>query len=52
MTHREPPWLAARTRAGKAPLERSTEQLRVDEIYEYFDNLTSAAIDDAAQAEA
>ena len=49
MTHREDPWLSARTRAGTAPLERSTERLRDDEIYEYFDSL--AASDDAVATE-
>jgi uncharacterized phage-associated protein len=51
MTHRESPWLNARARAKAGPLERSTERLHDAEIYEYFDNLTSAAADDAAAAE-
>lgn len=46
MTHREPPWLAARARAKAGPMERSTAQLRDAEIYEYFDDLTSAVGDD------
>lgn len=42
MTHREGPWVAARKRAGAAPLERSTEELNDEEIFEFFDALTSA----------
>jgi uncharacterized phage-associated protein len=45
MTHREPPWVDARTRAGAAPLERSNERLDDEEIFEYFDALTSADAD-------
>ena len=41
MTHREPPWVNARARAGAIPLERSTEPLRDDEIFEYFDGLAA-----------
>lgn len=41
MTHRELPWIGARERAGAAPLERSTEPLDVEEIYEFFDALVS-----------
>ena len=48
MTHRESPWLAARARARVGSMERSTEQLRDAEIYEYFDNVTSLASSDAA----
>jgi uncharacterized phage-associated protein len=48
MTHREPPWAHARARAGAVPLERSTEPLRDDEIFEYFDSLASATTDAAA----
>ena len=48
MTHREPPWQAARLRAKAAPMERSTVPLRDAEIYEYFDNLTSAGADEPA----
>jgi uncharacterized phage-associated protein len=40
-THREEPWLAARERAGAAPLERSTEQLLDSEIAEFFEALTA-----------
>ena len=42
MTHREGPWVQARRRAGAAELERSTEELDDDEIFEFFDALTSA----------
>ena len=48
MTHREPPWQAARLRARAGPMERSTVSLRDAEIYEYFDNLTSAGDDEPA----
>ena len=41
MTHRDPPWMNARARAGAIPLERSTEPLRDDEIFEYFDGLAA-----------
>jgi uncharacterized phage-associated protein len=41
-THREEPWLAARERAGAAPLERSTEELLDTEIAEFFEALTAA----------
>jgi hypothetical protein len=41
-THREESWLAARERAGAAPLERSTEELRDSEIAEFFEALTAA----------
>jgi uncharacterized phage-associated protein len=41
MTHREPPWVNARARSGSVPLERSTEPLRDDEIFEYFDSLAA-----------
>jgi uncharacterized phage-associated protein len=46
MTHREEPWVAARSRAKASSMERSTAVLRDTEIYEYFDDLTSAAMDD------
>lgn len=42
MTHRAGPWVTARTRAGVAPLERSNERLDDDEIFEFFDAITSA----------
>jgi len=45
MTHRESPWLNARSRSGAAPLERSSEPLRDDEIYEYFDTLATVTSD-------
>lgn len=50
MTHREAPWVDARARAGAAPLERSSEPLRDDEIEEYFDSLATAT-DDAEAAQ-
>ncbi|WP_444962763.1 Panacea domain-containing protein [Nocardiopsis sp. M1B1] len=46
MTHREPPWLRARQRAGAEGLERSTEPLAENDLHEYFDALTAA---DSAQ---
>ena len=42
MTHRAGPWVAARDRAGAGPLDPSTEPLRDEEIFEFFDALTSA----------
>ena len=42
MTHRAGPWVAARERAGAAPLDRSTEELSDEEIFEYFDVLTAS----------
>lgn len=47
LTHQELPWEAARARANAAPLERSTEPLRDDEILEYFDALTSTSSDES-----
>ena len=49
MTHREPPWLNARVRAEAVPLERSTEPLRDDEIFEYFDSLAADTSDATAE---
>ncbi|HEX6470673.1 MAG TPA: type II toxin-antitoxin system antitoxin SocA domain-containing protein [Streptosporangiaceae bacterium] len=43
MTHAEGPWIKARERADVAPLERSKEPLRDEEIFEFFDALTSTA---------
>ena len=42
LTHKEPPWLNARMRAGVGPLERSTERIRDAEIAEFFDSLAVA----------
>jgi uncharacterized phage-associated protein len=42
MTHSEGPWVEARKRADAAPLERSKEELRDEEIFEFFDALTLA----------
>jgi uncharacterized phage-associated protein len=50
MTHNERPWIAARGRSTAGPLERSTARLRDDDIYEYFDTLTSATQDALEQA--
>ena len=49
MTHRERPWISARRRSKAGPLERSTAQLRDEDIFNYFDALTSATAD-AAEA--
>ena len=49
MTHRDGPWVAARARAGAAPLDRSNEKLDDAEIYEFFDALTSAAAGDGKE---
>jgi uncharacterized phage-associated protein len=46
MTHSNGPWVAARHRAGAAPLDRSNEELSDDEIFEFFDALTSADADE------
>lgn len=46
MSHREAPWLRARERASVGPLERSNEKLRVGEIYEHFDAVTSIDADE------
>ncbi len=46
MTHREPPWVWARKRAGVAELERSAEPLQDEDIFEHFDALTSVSADD------
>ncbi len=48
LTHREEPWLAARRRAGLAPMDRGSEELSDIDIYEHFDALTAAAADGAA----
>jgi len=45
MTHREGPWVSARMRAGVGPMERSDEELRDEEIAEYFDALSAADSD-------
>jgi uncharacterized phage-associated protein len=45
MTHSELPWTRARQRAGAADLERSDEQLRDEDIFEYFDALTAVTAD-------
>jgi uncharacterized phage-associated protein len=41
MTHREPPWVCARSRARVEPMERSHEVLSDAEIYEFFDAATA-----------
>jgi uncharacterized phage-associated protein len=51
MTHDEPPWIVARERSGAQPLERSTEELRDDEIFEFFDQLATAEVIDDEEAE-
>lgn len=42
MTHSAGPWVLARHRAGAVELESSSEELDDDEIFEFFDALTSA----------
>lgn len=44
MTHDELPWIAARERSGARPLERSTEELHDDEIFEFFDELATIEV--------
>lgn len=46
MTHSAGPWVAARKRAGAGPLDRSSEELDDEEIFELFDVLTSADADE------
>lgn len=50
MTHREQPWLGARGRSKAGPLDRSTARLREEDIFNYFDALTSVAADAVAEA--
>ncbi len=45
MTHREPPWVHARQRAGAALMERSGEQLSDAEIFEFFDAVIAQSFD-------
>jgi uncharacterized phage-associated protein len=45
MTHAEGPWVKARQRCNAGPLDRCTEELDDEEIFEYFDALTSADAD-------
>ncbi|MFF5261437.1 Panacea domain-containing protein [Actinomadura viridis] len=45
MTHNEAPWVNARKRAGAVLLERSSEELLDEEIFEFFDALTAANAD-------
>ncbi|MDR0625939.1 MAG: DUF4065 domain-containing protein [Bifidobacteriaceae bacterium] len=48
-THREPPWLNARHRAGAPAGIRSDEEICLDELQEYFDHLAAEhASDDSA----
>ena len=42
MTHSEGPWLEARRRAHAGTLDRSSEELTDEDIFEFFDALTSA----------
>lgn len=45
MTHRQGPWVTARRRAGAQPMERCSERIDDDEIFEFFDALASADAD-------
>lgn len=45
MTHRDGPWVEARKRDGAEALDRSSEELTDEEIFAYFDTLTSADAD-------
>jgi uncharacterized phage-associated protein len=45
MTHSAGPWVSARRRARAGSLDRSNEELRDEEIFEFFDALTSADAD-------
>ena len=42
MTHDEAPWIKARGRSKAGPMERSTARLRDEDIFDFFDALTSA----------
>ena len=44
MTHNEAPWVKARHRSKAGPLQRSTAQLREEDILDFFDVLTSADV--------
>jgi uncharacterized phage-associated protein len=46
MTHSAGPWVSARKRAGVGPLDRSSEQFDDEEIFEFFEALTSADADE------
>jgi len=46
MTHGSGPWVDARRRAGAGPLDRCDERLGNEEIFEFFDALTSADADE------
>lgn len=45
MTHADGPWVAARERARAGALDRSNEELTDEDIFEFFDALTSADAD-------
>jgi uncharacterized phage-associated protein len=45
MTHHEEPWLKARKRGRAESLQRSQAKLRDDDIFEYFDAVTTATED-------
>ncbi len=47
LTHREAPWRHTRLRAGLAPGERGTAEIHLEDLFEYYDGLTSA---DTAEA--
>jgi uncharacterized phage-associated protein len=42
LTHREGPWRHTRARAGLAPGARGTAEISHEELFEYYDGLTSA----------
>jgi uncharacterized phage-associated protein len=45
LTHREPPWINARRRAGAEPKDRCSEQLDNDDITVHFEALVAAVPD-------
>ncbi len=42
LTHREAPWRQTRLRAGLAPGTRGTAVISLEDLFEYYDGLTSA----------
>jgi uncharacterized phage-associated protein len=42
LTHREAPWRQTRLRAGLAPGARGTAVISLEDLFEYYDGLTSA----------
>jgi uncharacterized phage-associated protein len=45
LTHREAPWRQTRLRAGLAPGARGAAEISLEDLFEYYDGLTSADTD-------